>query len=64
MSGFSPALLKVFMGEPEEDAWEDVKGDGETETMVVDTNDDEFTPVNMMKEALSKQSFDGLVVVD
>jgi hypothetical protein len=63
MSGFSPALLKVFMGESKEDAWENVKGDGETET-VEEENNNEFTPVNMMRKALLKQSFDGLIVLD
>jgi Domain of unknown function (DUF2828) len=62
MSGFSPAMLKVFMGEAEEDAWEKVKDDRETETMGED--DDEFNPVNIMKKALLKKCFDGLVVVD
>ncbi|KAJ3505314.1 hypothetical protein NLJ89_g7487 [Agrocybe chaxingu] len=68
MNGFSPALLKVFMGEKEEEEeaaaeWEKVDEDGESVT-VVEKKEDEFTPVNVMKKALMKKSFDGLVVVD
>ncbi|CAA7260377.1 unnamed protein product [Cyclocybe aegerita] len=65
MNGFSPALLKVFMGENEEEEaaeWEKVGEDGESVTVV--EKEDEFTPVNVMKKALMKRSFDGLVVVD
>jgi hypothetical protein len=64
MNGFSPAMLKVFMGEEDEVAeWEKVDEDGETAT-VVENNEDEFNPVNVMKKALMKTSFGGLVVVD
>ena len=63
MNGFSPALLKVFMGEEEEvSEWEDVTRDG-TSTVAVE-KEDEFNPFNVMKKALVKKSFDGLVVVD
>ena len=62
MSGFTSALLKVFMGEQEEvSEWEDVTTDG-TSTMV--ENEDEFNPINVMKKALLRKTFDGLVVVD
>ena len=60
MNGFSGAMLKVFMGESEE-AWESVGDDGEMETVTVE---EEFNPVNVMRRALMKKSFDGLVVVD
>ena len=62
MNGFSPALLKVFMGEEEEvSEWEEVTTDGtSTATMV----EDEFNPINVMKKALLRKTFDGLVVVD
>jgi len=64
MNGFSPAMLKVFMGEEDEGAeWEKVDEDGET-SMVVERNEDEFNPINVMKKALMKTSFGGLVVVD
>jgi hypothetical protein len=65
MNGFSPALLKVFMGEQEEEVseWEDVAIDG-TSTVTVVEKDELFNPINVMKKALLKKSFDGLVVVD
>ena len=71
MSGFSPALLKVFMGEQEEEEekveeWEDMAIDGTSTVTVVEEKDseDEFNPFNVMKKALLRKSFDGLVVVD
>lgn len=63
MSGFSAAMMKVFMGEAEEaeeEAWADVTTEGE----VVENKEEEFTPLNVMKKALFKKSFDGLVVID
>jgi hypothetical protein len=63
MNGFSGAMLKVFMGESEEEAtqeWESVAEDGETSTVVAE----EFSPVNVMRRAVMKKSFDGLIVVD
>ena len=58
MNGFSPALLKVFMGEEEAEV---VIDDDET---AVGEKGDEFNPMNVMKKALLRQSFDGLVVLD
>ena len=64
MNGFSPAMLKVFMGEEEEPTeWENVNEEGESVT-VVEKAEDAFNPLNVMKKALMKQSFDGLVVLD
>jgi Domain of unknown function (DUF2828) len=68
MSGFSPALLKVFMGEQEEEEekvseWEEVMTDG-TSTVAVEEKEDEFNPFNVMKKALLRKSFDRLKVVD
>jgi hypothetical protein len=61
MNGFSPALIKVFMGEQEEvSEWEEVKTDG-TSTVA---KEDEFNPINVMKKALLRKTFDELVVVD
>ena len=37
---------------------------GESETVVEEKEEDEFTPVNVMKKALLKKSFEELVVVD
>ena len=56
MNGFSPAMLKVFMGEGEE-GWEDL---GESSG----GREDRFDPLSVMKKAVMKKSFDGLVVVD
>lgn len=62
MNGFSPALLKVFMGEEEEvSEWEAVSTDG---SVTIVEKEDEFNPINVMKKALLRKSFDGLVVVD
>ena len=65
MNGFSPALLKVFMGEREEEVevseWEEVSADG---TVTVNVEKEEFNPINVMKKVLLGKSFDGLVVVD
>jgi hypothetical protein len=64
MNGFSAAMLKVFMGEEEEAMeWENITKDGQSVT-VVEKSEDAFNPLNVMKKALMKQSFDGLVVLD
>ncbi|VDC05994.1 unnamed protein product [Peniophora sp. CBMAI 1063] len=63
MNGFSAAMLKVFMGEAEETEdgeWGMVTEDGEVEEKKADA----FDPVSVMRKALLKKSFDGLVVVD
>ncbi|KAH9842443.1 uncharacterized protein C8Q71DRAFT_793946 [Rhodofomes roseus] len=65
MNGFSPALLKVFMGEADaeeiveevEDGWEKVNEQQATARKA-------FDPYTMLKKAVSKRSFDGLVVLD
>ncbi|KAG7452469.1 uncharacterized protein BT62DRAFT_879605 [Guyanagaster necrorhizus] len=62
MNGFSPALMKVFMGECEEgelEGWEKVAEGNEKVK-----KEDEFNPLNVMKKSVMKKSFDGLVVVD
>jgi hypothetical protein len=74
LNGFSPNLLKVFMGEEDEpmdadEQWEKVDQesmDTETDTAVEveEKKKTEFTPVDVMKKALSKKSFNGLVVLD
>ena len=67
MNGFSPAMMKVFMGgEGEEEVsseWEEVMTDG-TSTVAMLEKEDEFNPFNVMKKALLRKTFDGLVVVD
>lgn len=72
MNGFSPAMLKVFMGEDkgeidavEEVEWESVDVDGGSTTVVeVEDKEEDFTPINVMKKALLRASYDGLVVLD
>ncbi|KAG2036676.1 hypothetical protein BDR03DRAFT_959148, partial [Suillus americanus] len=61
LSGYSPSLLKVFMGGEEEEEWEEVVQHGEEVTQVKAKKT--FTPVEFMEMALGKKSFDGLVVV-
>ncbi|KAK1236294.1 hypothetical protein PQX77_000455 [Marasmius sp. AFHP31] len=56
MNGSSPNLLKVFMGE-EADAEGEVPSQKEKIKEV-------FNPINVMKKAVMKECFDGLVVVD
>ncbi|KAL0955507.1 hypothetical protein HGRIS_001745 [Hohenbuehelia grisea] len=53
MNGFSPAMLKVFMGEEDEEGWE-----------TVEKTKEPFNPVAIMRKAVERKSFDGLVVVD
>ncbi|KAG1766885.1 hypothetical protein EV702DRAFT_980520 [Suillus placidus] len=62
LNGYSPSLLKVFMGGEEVEEWEEVVQDGEEVTQVKAKKT--FTPVEFMEMALGRKSFDGLVVVD
>jgi hypothetical protein len=68
MSGFSPAMLKVFMGEidPEDaDEWEDVKDDAKPMEMEKSAKEKAvFDPISAMKKALLRKSYEELVVVD
>lgn len=62
MSGYSPAMMKVFLGEADEvaeEGWEAVNASD-----VEPVKAKEFNPVNVMKKALLKKSYDGLIVVD
>ncbi|KAJ8474006.1 hypothetical protein ONZ45_g16092 [Pleurotus djamor] len=62
MNGFSPAMLKVFMGEEEaEEVREEVKEEKKPKTVAQKSS---FDPVSVMKKALSRKSYEGLVVVD
>ncbi|KAL0955544.1 hypothetical protein HGRIS_001781 [Hohenbuehelia grisea] len=56
MDGFSPAMLKVFMGEE--------KDVGEDGCEPVEKVKEAFNPVAIMRKAVERKSFDGLVVVD
>jgi hypothetical protein len=74
MNGFSASMLKVFMGEEgdasateEADDWMDVSKDGAAKAVKgkkKGSKKEDFTPANVMKKALMKKSYDGLVVVD
>ncbi|EPS41137.1 hypothetical protein H072_5008 [Dactylellina haptotyla CBS 200.50] len=69
MRGFSGSMMKVFLGEEEE---EDVvmvdSGEEEDEDMVVvdkpKDEKDKFTPAGIMRKSVMKNCFDGLVVLD
>lgn len=59
LSGYSPSLLKVFMGAEEEDEWEVLDKEGQSLP-----KGPPLTPEEWMKKALGRKSYDGLVVVD
>lgn len=61
MNGFSPSLLKVFMGEEEPVIEEYINEKGDV--VKVEVKDD-FTPVSVMKKALLKDGFSELKVLD
>ncbi|KAF8500781.1 hypothetical protein F5888DRAFT_1793214 [Russula emetica] len=73
MSGFSPAMMKVFMGKGEEtDAEDDVLDD---DTVMVDEQGEEIkpepaprkqemTPLSVMMKALGMASYNNLIVLD
>ena len=72
MSGFSPAMMKVFMGEGEEEAEDEVLDD---DTVMVDEQGEEIkpeparlkqemTPLLVMMKALGMASYDNLIVLD
>lgn len=69
MSGFSPAMMKVFMGEDmdaEEEAMDDdmVMVDEQGEEIKPTPQKQEMTPLSIMKKALGMASYDKLVVLD
>ncbi|KAJ6459476.1 hypothetical protein C8R47DRAFT_1180743 [Mycena vitilis] len=67
MSGFSPSMLKVFMGEEVAEEEPEPASEEGAEAAPVSLDEKvkvEFNPLNIMKKALSRPSFDGLVVVD
>ncbi|KAF8549941.1 hypothetical protein OG21DRAFT_1447259 [Imleria badia] len=59
LSGYSPSLLKVFMDVEEEEEWEILDKDGQAQPERAS-----LTPEELMKKALGRKSYDGLVVVD
>lgn len=60
MNGFSPAMLKVFMGEEvEEEGWDIVEQES-----AEPKEKEKFDPMTIMMKAVSRDSYDGLVVVD
>jgi len=69
MSGFSPAMMKVFMGEDvdaEEETMDDdmVMVDKQVEEVKPTRQKQEMTPLSIMKKALGMASYDKLVVLD
>ncbi|KAH9980089.1 hypothetical protein BGW80DRAFT_1164024, partial [Lactifluus volemus] len=67
MSGFSPAMMKVFMGEDvEEDVLDDdtVMVDEQGEEVKPAARKQEMAPLSIMKHALEMASYDKLVVLD
>ncbi len=67
MSGFSPAMMKVFMGEEtEEEALGDdtVMVDEQGEEIKPPPRKQEMTPLSIMMRALGTTSYDNLVVLD
>ncbi|KAI9443399.1 hypothetical protein H4582DRAFT_1190106 [Lactarius indigo] len=65
MSGFNPAMMKVFMGEDVEEPLDDdiVLVDEKGEEVKLPRKP-EMTPLSIMKRALEKPSYDGLTVLD
>ncbi|KAJ6256193.1 hypothetical protein Dda_9028 [Drechslerella dactyloides] len=74
MRGFSASMMKVFLGEEqpeEEQADEDIVLVDEKDGDVVMAEEpskakeaEEFTPMTIMRKALMRKSFDGLVILD
>ncbi|TCD65395.1 hypothetical protein EIP91_002729 [Steccherinum ochraceum] len=70
MSGFSPNMLKVFVGLDEEEAedkeWVEVGEDGEVKEKGKKAKQDrpKLTPKEVVMKALGKESFSELIVVD
>jgi Domain of unknown function (DUF2828) len=66
MSGFSPAMMKVFMGEDAEETLDDdtVMVDEQGEEIKLPTRKQEMTPLSIMNRALGMASYDNLVVMD
>jgi hypothetical protein len=66
MNGFSPAMLKVFMGDEEqaeeaEEGWDMVVDESKP---AAEQEKAKMDPITVMKKALNKESFSGLVVLD
>ncbi|KAF7798954.1 hypothetical protein EIP86_010183 [Pleurotus ostreatoroseus] len=65
MSGFSPSMMKVFLGEDDGDVVEnDPAALNEAKDTSARTRSKRLTPVEVMKKVLSRKSYEGLVVVD
>ncbi|KAI0728864.1 hypothetical protein C8Q72DRAFT_916471 [Fomitopsis betulina] len=66
MNGFAPAMLKVFMGDADaEDVAEELQESvAENAISAEEVQEGQFDPLTIMKKAVGKASFDGLIVVD
>jgi hypothetical protein len=65
MSGFSPAMMKVFMGEDADETVDDdtVMVDEQGEEIKAPTRKQEMTPLSIMNRALGLASYDNLVIM-
>jgi hypothetical protein len=66
VSGFSPSMLKAFLedgsaDQAQETSWDVVGDDGE---VTAEKEVKQMTPTDKMHEALNKQSYSGLQVLD
>ena len=66
MNGFSPAMLKIFMGDASaDDVAEELKESSvRPDPVPAEVEELQFDPLAVMKKAVSLPSYDGLVVVD
>jgi len=59
MTGYSSEMVRSLLGDVIQEDWLDMSEDEETEE-----DEEETSPLDVMKKALDKKSYDGLVVLD
>jgi len=59
LTGYSSEMVRSFLGDLMQEDWLDMSEDRETEE-----DEEETSPLDVMKKALDKKSYDGLVVLD
>ncbi|KAF3903272.1 hypothetical protein ABW20_dc0108697 [Dactylellina cionopaga] len=68
MKGFSGSMMKVFLGDKDEDIVKvdggEQKGDGDTVAVDGAKEEEGISPAKIMRKAVMRNSFDGLVVLD
>jgi len=62
MTGYSSEMVRLFLGDVIKEDWLDMSEDGETEDN--EEEDEEISPLDKVKKALDRKSYDGLVVLD